>query len=73
VSRAWLLMLWPVQAVQVRISAVRALRLNYTWRGVFVWLKGRKRSTGQRGFVVVLRDPARVVIEQHAVAEGVFS
>jgi hypothetical protein len=26
-----------------RLAAIRALRLNYKWRGVYVWLKGRQK------------------------------
>ena len=26
-----------------RRQAIRALRLNYKWRGVWIWLKGRQR------------------------------
>lgn len=55
-----------------RLAAIRALRLNYTWRGVYLWLKGRKRSTGERGIVTVLRDPERVIQQQHAAADGAF-
>jgi hypothetical protein len=56
-----------------RLHAIRALHLNYRWRGVWRWLKGRQRSTGQRGWVRVLRDPDGVIAEQQALAEGVFS
>lgn len=51
--------------------AIRALRWNYRWRGVWIWLKGRKRSTGLRGWQMVLRDPRGVIDQQRAAAEGV--
>lgn len=62
-----------LRPVALRVEAVRALRMVYTWRGVFLWLKGRKRSTGQRGIVAVLRAPAKVTAEAHALAEGAFA
>lgn len=32
-----------------RLQAIRALRLNYKWRGVWIWLKGRKRCRRCKG------------------------
>lgn len=64
------LALYPVV---VRVYAIRSLRMVYTWRGVFLWLKGRKRTTGQRGIVAVLRSPEKVTDEMHALAEGAFA
>lgn len=56
-----------------QLRAIQALRMNYTRRGVVVWLKGRGRHTGLRGWQVVLRYPELVINEQQAIAEGVFS
>jgi hypothetical protein len=56
--------------VRLRIQALRALRLNYTRRGVWVWLRGRKRSTGERGWRMVWRDPQRVIERQEQAANG---
>jgi hypothetical protein len=58
--------------MRLRIEAVRALRLNYRWRGVYIWLKGRKRRSGLRGWQEILREPERVIQEQHAFADGAF-
>jgi hypothetical protein len=67
---------WPAARRDVfmtaRLRAIRALRLNYTRRGVWVWLRGRKRRSGLRGWQEVLREPERVTREQHAIAEGVI-
>lgn len=30
--------------MRLRLQALRSLRLNYKWRGVYVWLKGHKLS-----------------------------
>lgn len=54
-----------------RYRAVRSLRMNYTWKGVWLWLKGRKRSTGKRGITMVLRHPDKVIAQSEATAEGV--
>lgn len=56
-----------------QLAAIRALRLNYRWRGVYRWLRGRHRRSGLRGWQRVLRDPESVIREQHANAEGVCS
>lgn len=56
-----------------QLRAIKALRLNYTRRGVLVWLRGRKRHTGKRGWHLVLFSPSRVVAEQEALAEGNFA
>jgi hypothetical protein len=57
-----------------RIDAIRALRLNYRWRGVWIWLRGRnQRYGGRRGWRVLLTDPERVIRDQDAIAEGYFS
>ncbi len=55
-----------------RVRAIQALRLNYKWRGVYLWLKGRKKSTGERGWRQVWSDPEKVIQEQHAIADGAF-
>lgn len=63
--------------MRLRIEALRALRLNYTRRGVYVWLRGSQRrfpgNVRRRGWQRVLHEPARVANEQHAIAEGVIS
>jgi hypothetical protein len=59
--------------MRLRIEAIRALRLNYTRRGVYVWLKGHKRRSGLKGWQRVLREPARVIEEQHAIADRACS
>lgn len=51
--------------------AVESLHLNYTWKGVYIWLKGRKRS-GRRGWKRLLDEPEIVEQEQQAIAEGNF-
>jgi hypothetical protein len=58
--------------VRLRVEALRALRLNYTRRGVWIWLKGRKRS-GRRGWQRLWQDAQWVRDEQRAIAEGVLS
>jgi hypothetical protein len=58
--------------VRLRLRAICALRLNYTRRGVWLWLRGRKRSTGERGWRQVWREPQKVIEQQEAIAEGVF-
>lgn len=59
-----------------RIEAIRALRLNYTRRGVCVWLKAPQRpfpgNVRRRGWQRVLHEPERIIVEQHAVADGAF-
>ena len=57
--------------MRLRIEAIRALRLNYTRRGVYVWLKGRKRG-GQRGWRRLWEEPEMVRDGQEAIAEGNF-
>lgn len=54
-------------------DAIRALRLNYRWAGVWVYLKGRQRSTGKRGWRMVLFHPTEVAQRMHAFADGAFS
>lgn len=56
-----------------RLRALRSLRLNYTRRGCWVWLRGTHRVTGLKGWQMVLRTPERVEQEQHALADGAFS
>lgn len=53
-----------------QIRAIRALHMNYSWRGVYIWLRGRKRPTGKRGWRMVLREPERVIERYEAIAEG---
>lgn len=55
-----------------RIEAIRALRMNYTWKGVYVWLRGRKRD-GRHGWRLLWEDPEMVRYGQEAIAEGNFS
>lgn len=48
--------------MKLRIKALRSLRWNYKWRGVWVWLKGRTCFTcGGKGKVlqVVIQVPRR--------------
>jgi hypothetical protein len=59
--------------LRLRLQAVRSLRMNYTRRGTWLWLKGRKRSTGERGWRRVWADPQSVIDAQNAIAEGVCS
>ena len=59
--------------MRLRIEALRALRLNYTRRGVYIWLKGRKRRSGLKGWQRVLREPEVVRNEYESIAEGNFS
>lgn len=61
-----------------QIGAIRALRWNYRWSGVWVWLKARHRLTSShlrevylRGWVLVLVCPTAVRNSQHALAEGI--
>lgn len=56
--------------MRLRLEALSALRLNYTWRGVWIWLRGRKRSTGERGWRQVWREPQKVIERQQAISEG---
>ncbi|HXD26451.1 MAG TPA: hypothetical protein VN609_11000 [Propionibacteriaceae bacterium] len=58
----------------IRLKALRSLRWNYTRKGVWFWLKGRHHvAEGKpRGFVLILREPQRVIDWQTAAAEGVF-
>lgn len=35
--------------MRLRLQTIRALRLNYKWRGVYVWLKGRQKCRRCRG------------------------
>jgi hypothetical protein len=67
-----LLVLCAVWLIPVarRVAAIRSLRRNYTWKGVWIWLKGRKRSTGRRGITMVLLDPAKVIANSEAAAAG---
>jgi hypothetical protein len=58
-----------------RLKALRALRWNYTRKGVWVWLVGWQEPGKRRhvrGYRRILSEPERVVAEQTAVAEGVF-
>lgn len=54
------------------IDAVRALRWNYRWRGVWRWCRSRIPAHGDRfGWWMVLAHPSQVVASQRALAEGV--
>lgn len=60
------------------VHAIRALRWNYRWRGVWCWLRsrrvvipGRPPLIG-RGWWLVLRHPSRVVALQDALASGAY-
>jgi hypothetical protein len=62
-----------------QLRAIKALRLNYTRRGVWVWLKARHTYTDGpgnysrlRGWQVLLLHPGDVCAEQEALAEGVM-
>lgn len=59
------------------VHAIRSLRWNYTWRGVWVYLRARNVNLWRarlkgRGWWLVLRYPALVVAQQMALAEGVI-
>ncbi|MCA1571979.1 MAG: hypothetical protein LC798_17040 [Chloroflexi bacterium] len=59
------------------VHAVIALRWNYRWSGVWVWLKARRiqipgHSVMGPGWWLVLRRPRLVVAYQLALAEGVI-
>lgn len=62
--------------VAARVRAVKALRMNYRWRGVWVWLRADVSVPGTpfrgRGWKLVLRHPERVIDMQHALAEGAY-
>lgn len=60
------------------VHAIRALRWNYRWSGVWVYLRAwnpnlRRAGFDGRGWWLVLRHPRYVVGEQMALAEGVTS
>jgi hypothetical protein len=56
-----------------RYRAVSSLRINYTSRGVYQWLKVRHTRHGDiRGWQRVLRDPDGVWTEQQALTEGYY-
>lgn len=59
------------------LHAIRALRWNYRWRGVWVWLRARSLSIPghpeRPGWWLVLAHPRRVWSYQMAIAEGVTS
>lgn len=50
-------------------KSIRSLHLNYTWKGVYIWLKGRKRS-GRRGIQRIFHEPEIVEQEQKSIAQG---
>lgn len=57
------------------IHAIRALRWNYRWSGVWMVLSARKITVPGHGVYgpgwwLVLRHPGLVADWQHAVAEG---
>jgi hypothetical protein len=63
-----------------QIKAIRALRMNYRWRGVYMWLKDRYTYTDGlgnysqlRGWQLILWHADDIRAEQEAIAEGVFS
>jgi hypothetical protein len=63
-----------------RLRALRALRWNYRWRGVLVWLRARHQYedgcahwTIASGWWWLLHRPDLVYGEQLAIAEGVTS
>lgn len=69
---------WEVRLLLILgpVGAIRALRLNYRWSGVRIWLGARhdrpwSRCVG-RGWWLVLRHPHAVVGDQVGLAEGVF-
>ena len=51
--------------------AFKSLHLNYTWKGVYIWLKGRKRSE-RRGWKRLFDEPEIVEHEQQENADGNF-
>lgn len=55
----------------LRLKALRSLRWNYRWRGVWQWLIGRHyvADGNPRGWKLVLTDPQRVINWQTAAAE----
>lgn len=58
------------------VHAIRALRWNYRWRGVWIYLRARnvilwRAGIKGRGWWLVLRYPSFVVAHQLALAEGV--
>ena len=60
------------------IHAIRALRWNYRWSGVWVYLRAKNVRQWDddirgRGWWQVLRHPSAVVAQQMAIAEGVTS
>ena len=58
-----------------QIRAIRALRVNYRWRGVCVWLRSTVRIPGHgedRGWRWVLLRPTTVRNFMEAVADGVI-
>lgn len=59
------------------VRAIRSLRWNYRWRGVWIWLRSpRVRLPGRgiegRGWWLWLRHPVLVGDWGHAMAEGVI-
>jgi hypothetical protein len=61
------------RSLTLRLQALRSLRWNYRWRGVWAWLKGRHvLADGRRGWQMVLREPQRVIDWQAAIADGVY-
>lgn len=58
--------------MRLRIEAIRALRLNYTRRGVYLWLKCPTCQSGLKGWQRVWSEPETVRNEQQAIADGVF-
>lgn len=59
--------------LSARWRAFRSLRLNYTRRGVWVWLRGTHRGARMKGWRLLWEQPERVEQEQHALADGAFS
>jgi len=55
------------------IGAIYALRWNYRWSGVWIYLRAnhRRPCRGGPGWWLVIRYPSFVVAQQLALAEGV--